>query len=550
MLRHPQLNEEILQKLKLIKKLGMDDDFHIGDPYNPKHIRKDIILPSFVSLDRDELRKFTGEKENTLGSSKRLHHKQLTLCMSERKEMWNGQNENENTSCTFIDLPGFRQRISDKYKGFFEGDIGLAVLDIAEVLKLEDALNSSKKSNSHSELIDKQERKLFEPVRIWCDYRSPAHLVIVLSKIDQVIIHNDNENGVQSQIESIQKAVSCIQCYTKKFGGKYVIPIVPISIRITQEKNKKKKPRMKVFFRREEENIYAEPDGKNLPGNGPLITCLKKLLKPYVKGQDRIFSMASVDRQMRTTVNYSSKTALQIRAIHGTLFDTNNVFLGPILDKRDNEICYAKCIIESLKADGAKQSCNMLLEGNVGGVIFKSIKNMDGHTSKRYFLSSKQSESDIRILRSTILFTGEVIKGDVIVLEIYKKEYLTINGEIDALYTNILQSLMPYDEMVLFWYGKKILVKVIEIHTLVEKLCLSVILSNSQYNLVPHFVLPCNSNGEVRHRDNVLLAIPDTNYLVKTHSGEPIYTYISACVNGIKNVNEYDILEIKSSLDL
>ena len=194
MLRHPQLNEEILQRLKLIKKLGMKDCFRIGDPYNPVNVRKDIILPSFVSLDRDELRKFV-EDESSIGGSKRLHHKQLTLCMSDRKDMWNGQNENENISCTFIDLPGFRQRISDKYRGFFEGDIGLAVLDIGEVIKLDNALKHSSYNNDNQNLIYKQERKLFEPVRIWCDYRSPAQLLIVLSKIDQVLIYNKNENN-------------------------------------------------------------------------------------------------------------------------------------------------------------------------------------------------------------------------------------------------------------------------------------------------------------------------------------------------------------------
>lgn len=544
MLRHPQLNEEILQRLKLINKLGLKDYFHIGDPYNPVHIRKDIILPSFVSLDRDELRKFADEKENSIGTSKRLHHKQLSFCMSERKEMWNGQNENENISCTFIDLPGFRQRISDKYAGFFEGDIGLAMLDIAEVLKLDDALKHSSSDIDNLEFIFKQKRKLFEPIRIWCDYRSPEHLVIVLSKIDQKIVFDGNERDINCQIESIKRAIECIRDYTKKFGGEIAIPIVPISIRITQMENYKKKARMKVFFRREEENIYAEPEGKSLPGDGTLIACLRRLLKPYVKGDERIFSMASVDRPMRTLVNNKNKTALQIRAIHGTLHNTDNILLGPVLNKRDNEVCYAKCAIASIKADGEKEPCTLLLEGNVGGVIFKSIVDIDGRASNRYILDSVHSNSSIRILRSTIMFAGETVKGDIIGLEIYKKEYLTISGELDTLYTNILKVLMPNDEMILFWYGKKILVKVIEIRSLEDKICLSIILSNSQHK-APHFVLPCDQCGNVLHHDNVLLAIPETNYSVKAHSEEPIYTYISACVNEIKKSEEYDAICIK-----
>lgn len=544
MLRHPQFNEEVLQKLKMIKKMGMEDDFHIGDPYNPIHIRKDIILPSFVSLDRDELRKFTDKNITTLGGSKRLHHKQLTLCMSERRDMWNGQDENENMSCTFIDLPGFHQRISDKYRGFFEGNIGIAMIDIAEALKLENALQNKISDNENKELIDKQERKLFEPVRIWCDYRSPENLIIVLSKIDQKLEYNGNEADVERQIDAVQRAVECIRKYTKIFGGKNKIPIVPISIRITQEVNNKKRARMKVFFHREEENIYAEPIGKCLPGDGTLITCLRRLLEPYIKGQDRAFSMASVERAMQAMVNYTKKTALQICTVHGTLRSTDTILLGPVLDKRMNEICYLKCTIASLKEDGAKETSPMLLEGNVGGVIFKSIVNSEGRASKQYILSSMHSYSDIRILRSTLLFIGRAVEGDIVVLEIYRKEYLTINGEIDPLYTKILRSLMPYDELILFWYGKKIQVKVIEINFKTDKLCLSVILSKTQKNSVPFFMLPESENGEIRHYDNALLAIPDTNFK------EPIYTYISVNIREIKSSDEYDAIQIKGRRDL
>ena len=138
----------------------------------------------------------------------------------------------------------------------------MAMLDIAEVLKLDDALKHSSSDIDNLEFIFKQKRKLFEPIRIWCDYRSPEHLVIVLSKIDQKIVFDGNERDINCQIESIKRAIECIRDYTKKFGGEIAIPIVPISIRITQMENYKKKARMKVFFRREEENIYAEPEGK------------------------------------------------------------------------------------------------------------------------------------------------------------------------------------------------------------------------------------------------------------------------------------------------
>ena len=308
-----------------------------------------------------------------------------------------------------------RFREENKYAGFFEGDIGLAMLDIAEVLKLDDALNHNSSNIDDIQFICKQERKLFEPVRIWCDYRSSAHLVIILSKIDQKLGYHGNEE-TNNRLELISRAVECIRSYTNYFSGKHTIPIVPISVRITQEVNYKKKPRMKVFFRREEENIYAEPEREVLPGDGTLIACLRRLLEPYVKGEERAFSMASVNRPMRTIVNNSKKTAVQIRTIHGTLHDADNVLLGPILNKWTNEICYAKCAIASLKADGAKEPYPMLLEGNVGGVIFKSIVDCKGRASNRYILDSVQAYSDIKILHSTIMFTGDSVKGDIVVL--------------------------------------------------------------------------------------------------------------------------------------
>ena len=96
---------------------------------------------------------------------------------------------------------------------------------------------------------------------------------------------------------------------------------------------------------------------------------------------------------------------------------------------------------------------------------------------------------------------------------------------------------------------KKIPVKVIEICFLEDKFCLSLIVSNNQHK-VPNFVLPCNKNGEIMHHDSVLLAIPETNYLVKVDSDEPIYIYISAHINEIKDSKEYDAVCIKGNLVL
>lgn len=549
MLRNPQFNEEVLKNLKLIKSLTVEDEFSIGNPYNPVDVNKEVILPSFVSLDKNELKKFRNESSE--GTTKRLHHKQLTICMSEGGDISASQNENENVLCTFVDLPGFRQRLSDKYRGFFEGDIGIAVLKLSELLELYNLINNTSTKETISK-IDEYEGRLFEPIRVWCDYRSPSRLMIVISQIDRNYDKNiDEEKAIQLQREDIQKAIDCIKINIGRYNRGVEIPISPISIRITSEKNIKSNPRMSVFFRREAENIYRSSPKKSLPGSGTLISCLRKIMVSSKMDFDSAFSMSSVNQVMKAIVNGSSKTALNVHAIHGTIHKYDKVMIGPVIEKEHNEIVFAACEIQSIKADGASMASDILLRGNVGGIIFNYVKNEK--TNIKYNLRYKVKESDLTILKSTILYNGEIKQGNIVKIEIIQSEYLNINGTIDEIYSRVLPSLMPYDEVYLFWYGKRICVNLVEIVKLKEKIQLSVILSKNEKNSTQQFILPCDENGSIKHHDNVLLAIPRAYYSsLPTHIVQNKYTYVSCCISEIKSSFDYDavVLRARSEVDL
>lgn len=556
MLRHPQFNEEVFQKLKLIKNLARTDDFKIGSPHNPVNINKDIILPSFVSLDRDELRKFREpDIRAPEGTTKRLHRKQLTICVSERNVIADSQDENENTSCVFVDVPGFRQRLSDKYHGFFEGDIGIAVLSLQELDILSTLLNTESSPAAERELIY-YERRLFEPIRIWCDYRSPKHLVIVISQIDRVPSHSTSpEEAAKLQYESIVRAIECIGLYTDRFYKGVEIPIAPISIKLSSEPNTKKNPRMSVFFHRNEENIYKVPEGKTLPGTGSLISCLKKVMFPSSATSDHKFSLATVNKPMRAIVDNSTKTALNVRALHGSIHGEDTVILGPIIEKRSGEVAYAKCDIASIKADGSIFPSDVLLEGNAGGLIFNSIRNIK--TARKYKINSDCKNSDIKILKSTILCSGTILTGDIVSVEIRKDDYINAYGNLDEIYDKLLPSIMPFDQLVLFWFGKKISVNIVEISSSVDKIFLSLIVTKSERNTVPYFALPCDNDRHIRHIDSVLLAIPELNYRPETRSKEKIcipqknahqtvFTYVSANIVTLKNCAKFNSIEIEA----
>lgn len=545
MLRNPQFNEEVLEKLKLIKKLTVDDIFRIGNPNNPVNVRKDVILPSFVSLDRDELRKFAESQETSEGTTKRLHRKMLTICMAQDSCGSNLTNQytNDNMDCTFVDVPGFRQRLSDKYQSFFEGDIGIAVLKIKDVLSLYDLFVRELSDLNDEEIrkMDSLERSLFEPLRIWCDYRSPKSLVIALSQIDQ-----DAPSEASEQIARINNAIFFIKMYTDRFNRGHAIPISPISIKVVSERNVKEHSRMQVFFKRRAENIYL--DNTNIPGDGSLISCLKQIVQRC--GDENYaasFIMASVYKAMKATVNHKEKTALNILSLHGTLNHEDSVMLGPVIDKKSGKVFNANCMISSIKADGAVETSKQLLQGSVGGVIFKRIEDADG---KEYRLDYKSAHGDIKLTKSTVLFSGSVVTGDILELEIRKDEYITVTGHVDEIYDTIIPALLPFEKCPLYWYGKRITVNFIEMEILEDKICLSAILSEEEKRKTPLFMLPCNEQSKILFMDNVIFAVPESYYSSRKHTdGIVPLTYISASVTGIKRSQEYDSVSIHTETD-
>lgn len=532
-LHSPQFNDDVLQRLKLIRTLSKEDDFNIGNPYNPVNVNKDIILPSFVSLDRDELRKFRGEGEKSEGTSKRIHRQQLTICLSPPMATENHESENTNVNCTFIDMPGFRQRLSDKYRGFFEGDIGISVLEISEIIRLWNLKNKCPLEERETYQKAYLERRLFEPLRIWCDYRSPSRLVIAISKIDKNTIGEDNQcKAGQKQFKVIEDAIACVESYTRRFNRGQNIPVVPISIRLTSEEAKPKS-KMRVFFHRIGQNIYSKTESADSIGCETLISYLNHLLSEHTELKSRDFSMANVDRLMRTYVNNSARPVLSVHTLHGSLHRTDKVFLGPVNYRNRAESCYLECTISSLKADGATVPTESLLEGNVGGVILKTCRLIEG--SEEIPVDLRNIKSNLKILKSTILYSGSIVKGDIIRLEILKDEHICTNDTISEIYSEILPSLMPFDQVFLLWYGKRVSVNVIEIMPGEKSFQLSVIITKGERSSFGHFVLPCSSDGELLHRsDNVLIAIPAVYYSMKPpREIDGVYTYVSANITKI-----------------
>ena len=92
--------------------------------------RKQMVLPSFVSVDKDEIRKFAGH--NSIGTTKRVHRVHVAI------PQFNGD-DSGNTKCIFIDTPGTHAKTVERYRGIFEGDIGIYMINIMDVEKMDDS---------------------------------------------------------------------------------------------------------------------------------------------------------------------------------------------------------------------------------------------------------------------------------------------------------------------------------------------------------------------------------------------------------------------------
>lgn len=582
MLRHPQWNEEIYKKLKLILSLTENDIFNIKDPRNPDNMNTDIIFPSFVSLDRNELKRFN-KGESSEGTSKRLQRKQLTVCVTKRDEMWGA--DNRNLTCTFIDIPGFRQRLTDKYKGFFEGNIGIAVLDIQDLLKLS-SMAAVRTGDPGAKEKEHLKRTLFEPIKIWCDYRSVSRLIIVLSKMDTIAANESAPEKIREEKNSaVKAAVDCLGKYlidaVRGTGPDCPILLSPVSVNIYHEECTDRRLPMSRFFKRVEENIYTSPvwgdyepvytyaeneadtDGLYFSCRS-LISNLQDLMSdPTDSGvsERKEFLMASVDKAVRIKrPGKPTGTAVQVQALHGDITRLTpkasdkdvaaQLVMGPVRCRKDNSVIFVDCTVQSLKVAGAKEPGDVLYQGNIGGVAFSRVCER-GTTSSLDF-SYDAAVSDILILKNTILFAGREKQGDIVQVVINEDDYLTVSGTIDEIYTRVLASVMPYDTLFAYWYGKRLLVKVVEIDFSEKKTLLSLYIAEQNGRQCSGFVLPCRENGDIAVNDDLLIAVPETIYSDEKliQGKDQRYTYISAAICDIKRSLDYNAIEIEAREDL
>lgn len=364
------------------------------------HFKSDMILPSFISLDRDELMSFI--ERNSPGTSKRIHRKNISI-------------ENNGAMLTnkyiFIDTPGSRDRQGEQYSGMFEGELGVCVLsavDLDHFFALDQEQNSQK--------LRSEERRLFSPIQFWGVYKGYDKLIIALSKSDYF---TQNPQRLEEIYSLLKKKMESI-CEDK-------VVIIPTSIKLYKRND---------MYVRSERNVYSLDPSLSWY-SGPVLTSeiLRHLHHTALKSS-RDFQIAAAIKICM--IPNSSNYALRIKCIQGTLTKDTPLTLGPILNGQKEQV-YLSGSIKSMKFEDGEFT-QQFVEGAIGGIAFDNLY-LPMNRSDNQFLQ------DYKLIPTTLLMSEKYISGNAIKLRI--KEDELGNSLIDA-----LMQVQPKAQLQFYWFGK------------------------------------------------------------------------------------------------
>lgn len=456
---------------KRIRKLGIAD------------VKNELILPGFLSLDRDELIDTGCFEKNSIGTTKRVHRKRIHF------------ESNESFSSgefTFVDTPGIRDYRGDQYGCMFEGNIGLYVVSAIDIQQFL-CLGKEAKNKRASE-----KRRLFSALQFWSDYKGADKLLVALTKTDMI-------SAGQEELERIYDIFSEM---IAEITGQSV-QVIPTSVLLHLEEG---------VFKRDEHNVL-HPSVEMEWYHGPtLISALNEKTQHLPKSQSRVFRLAAV-RQIRKIPN-SSSVALQMQCVYGGVGLSDRLILGPVKDKAKQSV-FLQGTVKSLKIEDGPL-VNMIPEGVIGGVAFKTLSVYGGKTAN-------VDLKDYRIIPTTVLISGKTKAGNIVTMRIRE-------DEIGGMASQAISQLKPKGQIRFYWLGKAINGDLIELYHEDGYLYLSLAnltdIVNHKENL---FVVPDMKDLHDLEAE-ILAELRFTKYNFSDDRLESFKTHLLFRVSDIKNI--------------
>lgn len=381
---------------KRIRKLGIAD------------VKKELILPGFLALDRDELLDMNEIQKNSIGTTKRVHRKRIRFATNSTAS---------SKEFTFVDTPGIRDYKGDQYGCMFEGNIGLYVISAIDFQQYWSLQGDNRKKRSA------EKRRLFGALQFWCEYKGTEKLIIALTKTDMI------SSGLENVYDTFLKTV-------REIVGEGV-PVVPTSVLLDDREG---------VFSRQERNVISLSKTTYWYQGSTLISLLNDKCETRSMVQHKDFRVAAV-KQMRKIPNTSSM-ALRVQSVYGDIDQDDSLILGPVKNA-GRESVFLRGAVKSLKIeDGAL--VDVLPEGVIGGVAFK---NLTFYGTR----SSNVNLSDFIITPTTALISGQGKVGNIVTMRV--KE-----DEIGGFASQAVQQIKPKEQIRFYWLGKAVIGDLIELY--------------------------------------------------------------------------------------
>lgn len=395
-------DEDFSQYARRIKNMITD----LGIPFH-----KEMLLPSIISMDNDELKNYGNDNPNTKGTTKRIHRSRIVL-PTNNPELFQSK-------CIFIDTPGTHARIAEKYRGIFEGDLGVYIININDMIYMAETLSQSKEKE---EKYVKEFNKYTDPLRFWRVYKAGCPLIIVLSKIDTIGFD-------QGKIDS---AVDEVNAILKKIGLED-IPVIPTGIVVSEETSSYKRIGYNILSSLDNYSCFMDALTQKVQ------SVEKHLSSGNTVGFAYIDSITQIKKDTR-------QRAFRIKVLEGMLKTNDTVNIGPVkYNKTPTFICGR---VKSLKKEKLNV-IDMLCEGQIGGVMLvPQMKLSINNRSENIDLNS------IRKLKTTVLTTGSMRTGNCI-------ELLIRRDELDLVEWQAIYNLYPKEEIEIFWLGQKMRIELV-----------------------------------------------------------------------------------------
>lgn len=482
-------NEMVRRNRRFIEQMGFD-------PSN-----KDLIYTSFVSLDRDELRR---EKDKMkIGTTQRTHRKLIEY----------GEGFGDGTQkLVMIDTPGMRAEAKERYLGIFEGDIGICIFNIRDLencMMLGNSLADSRKRKM-------MDRKLFDPIRFWCAYKDIQSLVLVISKIDLV---DFNTGRIKAAITFLLDTLEGYELTLPEKG----IPIIPISIRLQE---------CGEHFIRESHNVDSVDVTCRPLFNQALLPMITNMMSTAsaIERQDEFFASISKLCKIKDQKGY----ALRVKVLQQTLHTNSKITIGPLKHKADGTLHFVTGPIKSLKEEGASDLTSSLKTGSIGGVALPLV--YDASYTAQPPASKTQKITDYWVLKTSILFSGAAQTGNSITVSAPKCEL----GHNALLAIN---ALLPKESIHFFWLGRQIVAELIEFYENEDFYFLTLCpLAHEYREAIGDFTVPYNQEGELGNFD--VLLMPHLRHMIGNQMKTVYRNYINFRLRSIHDLREQETYEL------